>query len=81
MITSHKEYIQDAYRTLKIGGQIFIYHPAKGNDREKFVDGLSKSGFEIIRHGKIYKWHYIRAIKQAVIRDETATVSFKWKFL
>ncbi len=47
-----KDYIDDAYRTLRIGGQLFVYHPAKGNDREKFVKGLSENGFEIIKEGR-----------------------------
>jgi hypothetical protein len=29
-----KDYILDAHRTLKPGGQLIVYHPAKGNDRK-----------------------------------------------
>lgn len=71
-----KDYIDDAYRTLRIGGQLFVYHPAKGNDREKFVKGLSENGFEIIKEGEVYKWHYVRAIKQGVKSNDKAPISF-----
>jgi ribosomal RNA-processing protein 8 len=59
------EYIDEAYRVLKLGGQVIIWHPAKHNDRSHLVEGLRRYGFAIVEEGQIYKWHHIWAIKQA----------------
>jgi len=58
------DYIREAYRTLKLGGQLLIYHPAEHNDRQRFVSGLEGFGFAVVKHGQIYKWHYVWAIKK-----------------
>ena len=71
-----KDYIIEAYRTLKPSGQLIIYHPAKKHDREKFVSGLSQLGFAVIKHCEIYKWHYIWAIKQGHQSNINAEISF-----
>ncbi|MEL6229167.1 MAG: DEAD/DEAH box helicase [Cyanobacteria bacterium J06627_3] len=71
-----KDYILEAYRTLKAGGQILIYHPAKEHDREKFVAGLIRLGFAIVQNTEIYKWHYIWAIKQGQQEDPSAALTF-----
>ena len=72
-----KDYILDAHRTLKPGGQLIVYHPAKGNDRKKFIEGLESNGFVIINQGEKYKWHYIWAIKQSKNNDISGPISFK----
>ena len=59
------EYIDEAYRVLKLGGQLIIWHPAKHNDRDRLVEGLRRYGFAIIEEGQVYRWHHIWAIKQA----------------
>ena len=71
-----KDYIAEAYRTLKPGGQLLIYHPAKHHDRLKFVEGLNHLGLAIVQHDEIYKWHYIWAIKQGRQENSSANVSF-----
>jgi superfamily II DNA or RNA helicase len=71
-----KDYIVEAYRTLKAGGQILIYHPAKEHDREKFAEGLVQLGFAIVQSTEIYKWHYIWAIKQGEQDNPEASLSF-----
>lgn len=76
MGTNIKDYLVEAYRTLKIGGQLLIYHPAVENDRMKFVAGLEKLGFALVQHGQVYKWHYIWAIKRGRQVDSGAAVSF-----
>jgi tRNA A58 N-methylase Trm61 len=72
-----KDYILDAHRTLKNGGQLVVYHPAKGNNRQKFIKGIEANGFVVIKEGEIYKWHYIWAIKQGKKLDEEHPISFK----
>lgn len=71
-----KDYLLEAYRTLMVGGQLLIYQPAAGNDREKFIKGLEKIGFATTKEGQEYKWHYIWAIKVGKQLDVTAEVSF-----
>lgn len=71
-----KDYLVEAYRTLKPGGQLLIYHPAAENDLVKFVAGLEKLGFASVHHGQVYKWHYIWAIKRGRQVDSDAEVSF-----
>lgn len=71
-----KDYITEAYRTLKPSGQLIIYHPAKHHDREKFVSGLSQLGFAVIKHCEIYKWHYIWAIKRGYQENPDMDISF-----
>ncbi len=71
-----QDYITEAYRTLKLGGQLLIYHPAKENDRDKFVSGLIQLGFAIVQNTEIYKWHYIWAIKQGQQENSKVKISF-----
>lgn len=71
-----KDYILEAYRTLKLSGQLIIYHPAKENDRDKFASGLTDLGFLIATSDEIYKWHYVFAIKQGHQRNPAAKISF-----
>lgn len=71
-----RDYIVEAYRTLKVGGQLLIYHPAKENDREKFVQGLVQLGFAIITSNEVYKWHYIWAIKQGQQENPNVEIGF-----
>jgi superfamily II DNA or RNA helicase len=59
------EYIDEAYRVLKLGGQLIVWHPAKHNDRGRLVEGLRRYGFAIVEEGQVYKWHHVWAIKQA----------------
>jgi len=76
MGTNLKDYILEAYRTLKLGGQLVIYHPAQENNRDKFVDGLTQLGFAIVQSIEIYKWHYIWAIKQGQQENPNASIDF-----
>jgi SAM-dependent methyltransferase len=71
-----REYIADAYRTLKPGGQLLIYHPATGNDLHKFVQGLESFGFASVQHGTVYKWHFVWAIKRGRQKDTAAEIGF-----
>jgi SAM-dependent methyltransferase len=71
-----REYIVEAYRTLKPGGQLLIYHPATGNDLQKFVLGLENFGFASVQHGSVYKWHFVWAIKRGRQKDSSAEIGF-----
>jgi superfamily II DNA/RNA helicase len=70
------EYIDEAYRVLKLGGQLIIWHPAKHNDRTRFVEGLRRYGFAIIEEEEVYKWHRIWAIKQARKNNDKRGIEF-----
>lgn len=70
------DYINEAYRVLRLGGQLIIWHPATNNDRGRFIEGLRKYGFAIVEEGQIYKWHRIWAIKQARKNDTQAEIKF-----
>ena len=71
-----RDYIVEAYRTLKPGGQLLIYHPSTGNDLEKFVRGLENFGFASVQHGPVYKWHFVWAIKRGRQKDSSAEIGF-----
>lgn len=71
-----REYIVEAYRTLKPGGQLLIYHPATGNDLQKFVQGLENFGFASVQHGSVYKWHFVWAIKRGRQKDSSVEIGF-----
>ena len=76
MGTNIKDYILEAYRTLKLGGQLLIYHPAEKHDRIKFTSGLTKLGFAIVKSVEVYKWHYIWAIKQGKQENTDVKIEF-----
>ena len=76
MGTNLKDYILEAYRTLKLGGQLLIYHPAQTNNRDQFASGLTQLGFAIVQSVEIYKWHYIWAIKQGQQENLNAKLEF-----
>jgi hypothetical protein len=71
-----KDYLVEAYRTLKPSGQLLIYHPVENADRLKFVHGLEKLGFAIVRQDQMEKWHYVWAIKRGRQADAAAEIGF-----
>lgn len=64
-----KDYVMEAYRTLKPGAQLIIWHPLSSINIEKFSDGLGKLGFVVAQKGPRWKWAYIWAIKEGRQRD------------
>jgi hypothetical protein len=66
----------EAYRTLKLGGQLIVYHPAQTHDRAKFAAGLTQLGFAILHSVEVYKWHYILAIEQGIQHNPDAEVNW-----
>lgn len=76
MGTNLQDYISEAYRTLRLGGQLLIWHPAEHHDRTRFVEGLKTFGFAIVEEEQIYKWHRIWAIKQARRTEPSEEVRF-----
>lgn len=76
MGTNIKDYILEAYRTLKLGGQLLIYHPAQEHDRIKFTSALTKLGFAIVKSVEVYKWHHIWAIKQGKQENTEVKIEF-----
>ncbi|BBE50948.1 hypothetical protein OYT1_ch1391 [Ferriphaselus amnicola] len=59
-----KDYLVEAYRTLKPSGQLLIYHPTENADRQKFVVGLERFGFAVVKQEQMDQWHYVWAIKR-----------------
>lgn len=58
------DYIQEAARTLKLDGQLWIYEVTSHiNDIQGFVRGLELAGFRIIENTEVWKFRYIQAIK------------------
>jgi SAM-dependent methyltransferase len=58
------DYIQEAARTLKLDGQLWIYEVTSHiNDIQGFVSGLELEGFRIIENTEVWKFRYIQAIK------------------
>ena len=71
-----KDYILEAYRTLKPGGQLIIWHTQSGVDLENFADGLGKLGFAVVQKGPRWKWNYIWAIKEGTQKDIDVELHF-----
>lgn len=71
-----KDYLVEAYRTLKPSGQLLVYHPAENAERLKFVAGLERLGFAIVRQDQLGKWHYVWAIKRGRQADAAAEIGF-----
>lgn len=71
-----RDYISEAYRTLRVGGHLVIYHPANGNDSVRFIEGLEKFGFTVVKYGSPYKWFYVWAQKKSNQEDREVEVSF-----
>jgi hypothetical protein len=58
------DYIQEAARTLKLDGQLWIYELTSHiKDLQGFVSGLELEGFRIIENTEVWKFRYIQAIK------------------
>lgn len=71
-----KDYLVEAYRTLKPSGQLLVYHPTENADRLKFAAGLERLGFAIVRQDQMDKWHYVWAIKRGRQADAAAEIGF-----
>jgi Hypothetical methyltransferase/Probable Zinc-ribbon domain/Type III restriction enzyme, res subunit len=58
------DYIQEAARTLKLDGQLWIYEVTSHiKDLREFIRNLELAGFRIIENAEISKFQYIQAIK------------------
>jgi phosphoglycolate phosphatase-like HAD superfamily hydrolase len=71
-----KDYLVEAYRTLKPSGQLLVYHPVENTDRQKFVAGLERLGFAVVKQEQADKWHYIWAIKRGRQADASVEIGF-----
>jgi Hypothetical methyltransferase/Type III restriction enzyme, res subunit/Probable Zinc-ribbon domain len=69
------DYIQEAARTLKLDGQLWIYEVTSHiKDLREFIRNLELAGFRIIENVEISKFQYIQAIKA---EENTHAVSLK----
>lgn len=71
-----KDYLVEAYRTLKPSGQLLVYHPSENADRRKFVTGLERFGFAVVKQEQKDQWHYVWAIKRGRQADAAAEIEF-----
>ncbi len=63
-----KDYLQEAVRTLKLDGQLWIYETETHiKDANDFVKQLELLGLNIIENYVNWKFRYIRAIKSREI--------------
>lgn len=64
MGANFNEYLQEAYRTLKLDGHIHIYEAtSRFSDRVGFVNGLKRLGFDNVVVEDKWKFTHIHAIK------------------
>jgi hypothetical protein len=71
------DYLREAYRTLKLDGQLHIIEAtSRFTDREAFVRGLKELGFGGIDVADKWKFTYIRAIKTENRPRETFDLRF-----
>lgn len=71
-----KEYIQEAYRTLKPGGQLIIWHRQAGASLDKFVANLAQLGFAVIQNETRNGFYFIWAIKEGIQKNSGVDLSF-----
>ncbi|HMC67074.1 MAG TPA: DEAD/DEAH box helicase family protein [Gemmataceae bacterium] len=58
------DYLREAYRTLKLDGQLHIIEAtSRFTDRDQFVDGLRAFGFDVVKVEDLWKFTRIRALK------------------
>jgi 2-polyprenyl-3-methyl-5-hydroxy-6-metoxy-1,4-benzoquinol methylase len=64
------DYIQEAARTLKLDGQLWIYEVASHiQDLQQFVRVFELAGFKIIENTEVWKFRYIQAIKSEEVKQ------------
>ncbi|MEK6301370.1 MAG: helicase-related protein [Acidobacteriota bacterium] len=69
MGSNTNDYLDEAYRVLKLGGQLIIWHPAEQSNTRLLAGGLRQNGFALVEEGQVYKWRRVWAIKQARKRE------------
>ncbi len=71
------EYLQEAYRTLKLDGHIQITEAtSRFSDRDGFVNGLKRLGFDNVLVEDQWKFTHIHAIKVRRQQQVEPTISF-----
>jgi ubiquinone/menaquinone biosynthesis C-methylase UbiE len=64
MGTNFAEYIREAYRTLKLDGQLHVIEAtSRFTDREQFLKSLEALGFAVVTVEDRWKFTHIRALK------------------
>jgi hypothetical protein len=60
-----EDYIEEAYRTLKLGGQLLVWDTQDEVKNSVLRSMIERRGFAIVSADPVYKWYNILAIKQA----------------
>jgi len=77
MGANFSDYLQEAYRTLKLDGDLHIIEAtSRFSDRNKFIDGLKRMGFAVVSMEDKWKFTHIRALKG----DARPELEFKLRF-
>ena len=60
-----EDYIEEAYRTLRLGGQLLIWNTGDEEANSSLYDLIQDRGFNVNDAEEVYKFYRILAIKQA----------------
>ncbi len=71
------DYLREAWRLLKLDGQLHIYEAtSRFTERNAFVDGLKKMGFAVAEVRDVWKFSYIHALRT----DRAPATEYQLKF-
>ncbi len=77
MGSNFTDYLREAYRTLKLDGQLHIIEAtSRFSGRDGFVSGLKKLGFAVVEVKDMWKFTHIQAIRTDNVCDKSVRISF-----
>jgi hypothetical protein len=77
MGSNFTDYLREAHRTLKMDGQLHIFEAtSRFGNRDAFVSGLKKLGFDQFAVEDRWKFTYIRALKARRVCDSSVLLTF-----
>lgn len=60
-----EDYIEEAYRTLRLGGQLLIWNTGDEEANSSLYGLIQERGFNVVDAEEVYKFYRMLAIKQA----------------
>jgi hypothetical protein len=77
MGTNFSEYLREAWRLLKLDGQLHIYEAtSRFTDRDAFVAGLNDLGFVVVQVQDVWKFTHIHALRSDQSPDGDLKLAF-----
>ena len=71
------DYLREAWRLLKLDGQLHIFEAtSRFTNRDVFVGGLKKLGFAVVEVRDLWKFTHIHALRTDRAPDAQATLEF-----